>query len=104
MLALDHIMKIIESYSDFNNSFNGRHIYINKKKYLLATLWCSVAAATEHHRSTAAAHLVRAQILVRLAHTLRLKLSRAPSKILCYIEVYSTSVFKHDITAMYTTQ
>ena len=37
---------MIKYYSDFNNSFNGRHIYINKKKYLLATLWCSVAAAT----------------------------------------------------------
>ena len=68
-----------------------------------------MAAATEHHRPTAAGfpaaeHLVRAQILVRLAHTLRLKLSRAPSKILCYIEVYSTSAFKRNITAMYTTQ
>ena len=80
-------MKIIKYYSDFNNSFNGRHIYISKKVLVGNSVFLSAAATTDRTPSlppTESALDTRAQILVRLAHTLRLKFSRAPSKTMLY--------------------
>ena len=78
---------MIKYYSDFNNSFNGRHIYIFKKVLVGNSVFLSSAATDRTSSPTPSdsrALHTRAQILVRLAHTLRLKLSRAPSKTMLY--------------------